>query len=566
MMIFPTIEATVGTLKRQMEAVSGWSDFVLRRAEETRQAEIQALREAVSLASEQQGFLRDQIAKNLTSPSTAALATLLNKYESALRSTVLSTLTDLNNQLKKIVSDNSLTVAYDAWMAKPEPEPTKNPPEIPKTAKNRFLLEGELTDWVLVFNASGKAPHVARNIRGDIVFEGQQADACVLHPAKIEVATVQHILSEYKVDAGRLDPSPCPETKLQSQDMLIANRGELLKQPKSYSAALFGLVEDGTFEKLKTLTSEEFEKSANAREVEATEIENAILARTREGYGLIKIDNGSAKICLTTAEQEDAHRALINDQRKVLLGFFKEAPEIQRTTVEAGFIAAKRGQCGAIYASRSDLSDAIQSFRRDNVPVSVVPLWFEPQVVADRADEIRREKEKQAQQEQDRKKELELRKQREQADAERKGAREAELQTQHGPQARARAEEIANEIKLLADDKESWVNSEFPELASWYRSRTADGWEFVALDHKVADYGTADWKGRPLEVVFADISISMKNRLLGENKTFCFSLGLIFDAEFQMYRDPFEKECEDAAEPSRVWKQGRGFRSQWVVE
>jgi len=58
----------------------------------------------------------------------------------------------------------------------------------------------------------------------------------------------------------------------------------------------------------------------------------------------------------------------------------------------------------------------------------------------------------------------------------------------------------------------------------------------------------------------------MRNRLLGENRTFCFTLGLIFDAEFQMYRDPFEKECEDATEPSRVWKQGRGFRSQWVVE
>lgn len=115
------IEATWGTLKRQMEAVSGWSDFVLRRAEETRQAELQALGEAKSLASKHQGFLRVQIAKNLTSPNTAALATLLKKYESALRSPVLSTLTDLNDQLKKIVSDNGLTVAYDAWMAEPEP-------------------------------------------------------------------------------------------------------------------------------------------------------------------------------------------------------------------------------------------------------------------------------------------------------------------------------------------------------------------------------------------------------------------------------------------------------------
>ena len=105
-----------------------------------------------------------------------------------------------------------------------------------------------------------------------------------------------------------------------------------------------------------------------------------------------------------------------------------------------------------------------------------------------------------------------------------------------------------------------------PTLASWYRDRTADGWEYVALDYQITDYGTADWKGRPLEVVFTDVSISMKNRLLGENKKFCFSLGLIFDAEFEMYREPFEAPCENASEPSRKWKQGHGFQSQWVAE
>ena len=256
---FPAIEATGGALKRRMEAVSGWSDFVRSRAEEARQAEIKALGEAASLASKHQGFLRDQIAKHLTSPNTPTLATLLKKYESALRSPVLSTLTDLNDQLKKTVSDMGLTVAYDAAMAEPEPDQqTKKPLEIVKTDKNRFLLEGALTDWVLVFNAGGKAPHVARNIRGDIVFEGQQADVCILHSAagKIEVAQVEDILSGYKVDTVRLDPSPCPETNLQGQDVLIAIRGELLKQPASYLAPLLGLIEDDTFKELKTLTSD----------------------------------------------------------------------------------------------------------------------------------------------------------------------------------------------------------------------------------------------------------------------------------------------------------------------
>jgi hypothetical protein len=363
-----------------------------------------------------------------------------------------------------------------------------------------------------------------------------------------------------------LEPSACSETDLQSHDVLIAMRGELLKQQPSYLAPLLGLVEDSTFEHLKTLTTEEFEKSKGARQVQATEIENAIMAGTREGYGLIKMENGSSVICMTTTEQEDAHRALINDQRKVVLASFKVAPELQRMTVEAAFDAAKRDQCGAIYSSRSALSEAITSLRRENVPVSVVPLWFEPQIVADRTDKIRLANEKLAQQDQDRKKELELRKQQEQDNSERKGALEAKLQAQHGPQARARAEEIANAIKLLTNDDETWANEKFPWLANWYRGRIAEGWEFVALNHKITDFGTADWKSRQLEVVFAEFSIAMKHRVLGVHETPCFSLGLIFDAEFQMYREPFVENCQDAAKPSRAWKQAQGFMGQWIVE
>ena len=183
------------------------------------------------------------------------------------------------------------------------------------------------------------------NICGDIVFEGERARACVLHPAKIDVATVEDILSEYEVETVRLDPNPCKETQLQSQDVLVANRGELLKQPTSYLAPLFGQVEDGTFQELKTLSDGEFEKVANASKDKAIEIENKIETGI-DGYGLVEINNGSAVICMTTVEQEAAHRALINDHRKILLRFFSAPPEIQRMTLEDAFISAKRGKCG----------------------------------------------------------------------------------------------------------------------------------------------------------------------------------------------------------------------------
>lgn len=565
---FSTTEATHESLKHRMEALPDFSDFLSKREEQRGIVAMQALGEAVSLAKKHQRFLRQQIAQEVTSPNTPLLSTLWKEYESALRSPDLPTLTDINDRLKKLISEKEeLRQAYDGFMAGPPPGQTTEqpPPVFVKTNKNGFLWDGALTDWVLAFNASGKAPHVARNIRGDIVFEAQQADACVLHSAKIEAATVENMLSEYNVDTVRLHESQCPETELRSQDVLIANRGELLRQPASYLAPLWGLIEDDTFQELMTLTSEEFEKSAKPWADKVTEIENKI-ATGVEGYGLIKIDNGSAVICMTVPEQEAAHRALINDERKLLLRFFNATPEIRRTNVEAGFISAKRGDCGAIYARRSDLADAIPSFRRDKVPVSVLPVWFEPQVAADRDDSIRRENEIVARKEEDRRKELQLKRQQSLGDAKRKEARETELRAQHGAQARGLAEEITRAIKLLVDGEKALVDWEFPELANWYRSRIADGWEFVALDYEVTDYGTADWQGRTLEAVLTDVTIRMKNRLLGERRNVCFSLGLISDAEFKMYREPFLAECENASQPTGAWKKDQNFRSLWIAE
>ncbi len=206
----PAIQTTTQALKRRMDTVSGFPDFLQTQIDKHKKDEIQKLDKAVSLAKKHQRFLRDQIAQNGTLPSTEALAALLQEYESALapRDPDLSTLTNLNDRLKKIVSERGLTDTYNAAIT-----------ELVKTDRNRFLLDGESTDWILVFNASGKAPHVARNIHGDIVFEGQQADACVLHSAagKIEAAQVEDILSGYKLDTVRLDPSPCPEADLQSR-------------------------------------------------------------------------------------------------------------------------------------------------------------------------------------------------------------------------------------------------------------------------------------------------------------------------------------------------------------
>ena len=42
--------------------------------------------------------------------------------------------------------------------------------KLPTTEKNRFLVEGDLDDVEILYNANAKAPHIAENLRGDFVF------------------------------------------------------------------------------------------------------------------------------------------------------------------------------------------------------------------------------------------------------------------------------------------------------------------------------------------------------------------------------------------------------------
>ena len=138
------------------------------------------------MASKHKEFLRIQIADNVTSPNTSTFAGFLKQYEIALKQPDLDILTSLNDRLKQLVSEQELIAAYEAAMAQLKPELPKATEQAgpPLTNRNRFLMEGDLGDWVFLFNASGKAPNVVRNIRGEIVFENGTAKTCVLHPTE----------------------------------------------------------------------------------------------------------------------------------------------------------------------------------------------------------------------------------------------------------------------------------------------------------------------------------------------------------------------------------------------
>ena len=86
----------------------------------------------------------------------------------------------------------------------------------------------------------------------------------------------------------------------------------------------------------------------------------------------------------------------------------------------------------------------------------------------------------------------------------------------------------------------------------------------MTIDDELRDFGTSNFKNRALNTVFAQITLHLKNRMLGEFKNPCFIFGRINDDEFSMSREPAFATCDDEA-TIRTWQDGHQFKSEWFA-
>ena len=82
----------------------------------------------------------------------------------------------------------------------------------------------------------------------------------------------------------------------------------------------------------------------------------------------------------------------------------------------------------------------------------------------------------------------------------------------------------------------------------------------MTTESDVQDYGTSDFKGRPLDTAFARVTIRLRNPILGEYKDACFVFGRIADPEFNMTREPIVAACDDE-DAIKLWQSGHKFQS-----
>ncbi len=501
---------------------------------------------------------------------------MVGELSSSLGSPELQILRNLTQRVEEGIRSAGLQSAYGPFQparTAEAPKPTASGNEH-LTAKNRFLLEGALEDVVLMFNTSPKAPNVARNLRGDVVFNGARARACWFQE-EVSYANeyvLRRSLSSYQLRDLETGTKGCQHQELLKYDVVATQRGAFLNLPPHQALSLLKEIELDHFKALKTLSPAEMQ-SALAADEERGQVERSIETAARDQYGVIVlVPTRSDALCVATSADLRAHRKLLLSAADRLAFEMGKSPVMRDVEPDAAFLSAQRDQCGALYASAADLKVLRDGLRAINRDYRAAAVRISDAEVADAAAQLSREDDaeerQRAEQRQQQAERQRLDKLRKEDEQNRRDAQERRLRDQYGKLAAAKVAEIEAEVRAgieAPSPEKSRLGELHPQFVSWFKEQLRDRWEVQTLQATVYDYGVVQWKGRELEAPFAQTTLRLRNRVLGEYKDVCFILARINDLEFKMVREPVAASCQNQPVLSR-WKKGFDFTSRWFVE
>ena len=227
---------------------------------------------------------------------------------------------------------------------------------LPTTDKNRLLLEGDLNDVIALYNAGANAPHVAFNLRGQFVFADDRANVCLFGNNPDGVALiVRSALAPYLIKTVTGLDQPCDPQKLESYDVIVTQRGAFLKTARADALSLIKQIEIGAVRQFALISASDIAAAAAAERTAIEQITTDVASGARTGFGVILLQNKSPSLCVVAPEKSEAHAELILRNADKLTFDMHVTPTIAMKSAEDTFVAAQKSQCGAVYASASDL-------------------------------------------------------------------------------------------------------------------------------------------------------------------------------------------------------------------
>ena len=447
---------------------------------------------------------------------------------------------------------------------------------LPTTEKNRFLMEGDLDDVEILYNANPKAPHIAQNLRGDFVFSQNQARICLFgqNSAGLALTVEQAVLAKADTRQIAVTVEPCNPEQLLNYDIVATQRNAFLQTKRDDALALIKTIEDDDYRKFAEVTAADLSKAADAERAQIEKIKANVADGAPDGFGVVLLKTESSNLCLAVGGEVPSHRQLLlRDEDKLNLEMQTEVV-IKDTNINDAFVDVQKRQCGAVYASAVDLKTLTKALTHDDISYALSSLRILPADV-EREDAELAEKARIAAQEETERAERN-------ADQSRlastrakdlsatRDAQQIALRQKFGDSAKAAADALYSEIVAWTNDpwtrdgQKRQITIFYPAFAAWLTDKLADHWEIMTIDPKVQDFGTSSFKSRALDTIFARITLRLENRMLGEYKDFCFIFGRINDTEFSMPREPVFAKCDDEATIG-AWRDGHQFKSEWFA-
>ena len=350
-----------------------YQQFAVALTKRRSEAAVQHLSDAIRLARDQHDFLVDHVSKNPLAPEVATLMPLIKQIGPALEKPSLDLLQPLTDQIGNAIREANLDDAFRRWPTAPPPQPSTPPsPTLPTTGKNRFLLEGDLADVVALYNAGANAPHVVLNLRGEFVFTDDRANVCLFgHNPDGVALTIRSVLAPYHLEAVTGLDQPCDPQRLDAYDVVAMQRGAFLKSTQVDALSLIKQIEIGAMQKFALVSAADQAERAAIEQIKAD-----VAAGTRDGYGVILLKTDSPNLCVVASDKSEAHALLILKNADKLTFDMHVAPVLAAKLAGEAFVGAQKAQCGAIYASASDLKTLSEGLTRANIPFVFSSLWI----------------------------------------------------------------------------------------------------------------------------------------------------------------------------------------------
>ena len=577
------VERAATDLDNSLNHDKDYQQYQAEQVDKRKKLAAQNLGDAIRRGQQERDFILDYISKNPLADVTPSFAGFVKELNPALQKADLDQLqplvakvglaireANLEASFMATLKDASKTGAALAGAANQQSEKSESTESLPVTPEDRFLVEGDLDDVEIVYNASSAAPHVAQNLRGDFVFAEGQARVCLFgqNPDELAFIVEQAITMKAQPKHVGVSVEPCNPERLLTYDIAAMQRNAFLRSKQEDALALIKYIEEGGYRKFAEVTAADLNKAADAERAQIEKIKANVNDGAPDGYGIILLKSGSSNLCIAVGSKVSAHRQLLlGDEEKLDLEM-QTGVLIKDTTIDDAFINVQKGQCGAVYASAADLNALIAALTRNSIRYSFSSVWNLPDDVnredtslAEKAATALREENERQQRNADRRRLDEMHKK--DLDGARE-AKQAELRQKFGESAKAEAGALSSEIIAWTKDQKGQIGAFYPDFANWLADKLNDHWEIVTVDSDVQDFGTADFKTRSLDTVFSKITLHLKNRMLGEYEDSCFIFGRINDTEFSMWREPAYTKCDDEA-AIEVWQVGHDFKTQWFV-